>query len=91
MAAKEPAKTMTKDEMVKTMAEEVEFLKDHSASLIKLLDDLHLTMRPGTGDVSFQALEKSKDVLEQMSEARASVQKVRTTLKARAQARMKEG
>lgn len=81
---------MNKEDMTKEIAAQLSTLKDHAESLNKLLEDLQLTVRP-TGDVSFAALDKSKEVLDQITDVRASLQKVRTTLKARAQARMKEG
>lgn len=81
---------MNKEEMTKVVSEELSTLKEHAEKLGKLLEDLQLTIRP-TGDVTFSALDKSKEILDQMTDVRTSVQKVRTTLKARAQARMKEG
>ena len=81
---------MDKETMTKEVSEQIATLKEHAESLSKLLEDLQLIVRP-TGDVTFAALDKSKQVLEGMTEVRASVQKVRTTLKARANARMKEG
>lgn len=81
---------MDKEAMTKEVSEQLSTLKEHAESLSKLIDDLQLIIRP-TGDVTFSALDKSKQLLEGMTEVRASVQKVRTTLKARAQARMKEG
>jgi hypothetical protein len=81
---------MNKEEMTKVVNEELNTLKDHAEKLSKLLEDLHVTIRP-TGDVLFSALDKSKEILDQMADVRASVQKVRTTLKARAMTRMKEG
>lgn len=87
---KVPSKVMDKETMTKELTEQLSVLKDHAESLGKLLEDLNLIVRP-TGDVLFSALDKSKAVLDSMTEVRTSVQKVRTTLKARAMARMKEG
>jgi hypothetical protein len=81
---------MDKAAMTREIENHLSNLKEHAENIGKLLEDLHLIIRP-TGDVTFAALDKSKQVLEGMTEVRASVQKLRTTLKARANARMKEG
>lgn len=81
---------MNKEDMSKEIVEQLTTLKEHAESLGKLLEDLQLTIRP-QGDVSFAALDKSKEVLENITGVRTSVEKVRRALKARAVARMKEG
>lgn len=81
---------MNKEDMVKEVAEQLTTIKAHAESLGKLIDDLQMTVRP-TADVTFSALDKSKELLDGFSEAKVAVEKVRRTLKARAQARMKEG
>jgi hypothetical protein len=80
---------MNKDEMDNQLKTEIGILKEHSEKLAKLLDDLQLTVRPNS-DVTFGALDRSKDVLEGMSSVRSSIESVKRTLKQRAIARMKE-
>ena len=80
---------MNKDEMIKQVSEQLTVLKSHAESLAKLIEDLQLTVRP-TADVTFSALDKSKELLESFSEARVAVEKIRRSLKNRAHHRMKE-
>jgi nucleoid DNA-binding protein len=79
---------MNKEELNKEVKEQLQTIKQHQADLTKLVEAL---VHVSNGDVSFAALDETKSMLEGFSEVRVAIEKSRKALKARAQARMKEG
>lgn len=79
---------MEKEQMSKELQEQLATVKEHAADLNKLCESLQMAIR---GDVSFSAIDETKKCLEGIKDAREAIEKSRRALKARAQARMKEG
>jgi hypothetical protein len=79
---------MNKEELNKEVREQLQVIKEHSASLNKLIESLQ---HAANSDVSFAAIDETKNVLDGFSETKVAIEKSRRALKARAQARMKEG
>lgn len=85
-----PGQVMDKEAMTSIVRIEASTLQAHSKTLTELLGDLALLDRP-TGDVTFISLDRSKEVLAGMTEVRKSIERIRSAMKARALARMKDG
>lgn len=79
---------MTKEEMNKEVREQLQIIKEHATGLNKLIESL---THAANSDVSFAAIDETKNVLEDFSEVKQAIEKSRKALKLRAQARMKEG
>jgi hypothetical protein len=79
---------MNKEDMNKEVREQLQTVKEHAAGLTKLIESL---THAANSDVSFAAIDETKNILDGFSETKAAIEKARKALKARAQARMKEG
>lgn len=79
---------MNKEEMNKELKEQLQVIRDHATGLTKLLESL---THASNSDVSFAAIDETKNILEDLPEVKQAIEKSRKALKARAQARMKEG
>jgi hypothetical protein len=77
---------MTKEDMRKNLVPAISDLADVTSSMSKLVNDLRLCM---IGDVALSTTEDSKKLLELLDKGTKAAKVVRTTLKARLTARIK--
>lgn len=76
---------MTREAMGKIIIDQLPAIKDHQEHLKNFLSSLS-----SGGDVSFQGIETSKQLLADMKVAKEGIEKIRKALIARAAARLKE-
>ncbi len=79
---------MTREKLARELQAEAEVLRGFATLAQSLLSDVTSTIN--RGDVTFATLEQTKKLLEQMTEYKTSVSKVRAALKARMGQRTKE-